>query len=385
MLLDPAEEQFDLPATFVKLGDRQRGKNEVVGQEDEEAFRLLVVEADAAKRIGIKIDRLNARQGDRLIRPQARRFFHRAGYIGSLLCGELLYHGHRVTVIDNLLFGGNSLLGYMAHPDFAFHKANVCDKNGLQPYFEDIDHVVHLAAIVGYSACNNVGDAAAYGCNLASTQNVFELDEGNGVHRFIFSSTYSNYGLSKDGLPVTEDSPLYPQSLYAEIKIAAENFLFERAKSSPCAPVIFRFATLFGPSPRTRFDLIINQFVLEAVCERKLTIYQKKYNRSFVHIRDIVRAVRFALKAPLNKVRSQILNVGSNTGNYSKEGIARLVQKHVPDVAIKYKNIRFDGDMRNIKVSFDKIERVLGYRAEISVEDGIWEMAELLRSRWLIT
>jgi len=303
-----------------------------------------------------------------------------AGYIGSLLCGDLLHRGYRVTVIDNLLYGGDSLLGYLAHPRFAFHKADVCDKEGLRPHFQGADLVVHLAAIVGYPACTRAGGEASYACNLDGTRNAFELAEEAKAERFLFSSTYSNYGVAEDGRPVTEDSPLYPQSLYAETKIAAEKFLIEQAARSRCAPVVYRFATLFGPSPRTRFDLIINQFVLEALRAGKLVIYQKDYNRSFVHIRDVVEAVRLALAAPLEKIRGQVFNVGSNRGNYSKEKIARLVQRYVPGLEVEYKDLRFDGDMRDIKVSFDKIERRLGFKARISVEDGIQEMVEILRS-----
>jgi nucleoside-diphosphate-sugar epimerase len=303
-----------------------------------------------------------------------------AGYIGSLLCGDLLYRGHRVTVLDNLLFGGNSLLAYLGHPSFVFHKADVCEKKKIAKYFQGVDHVVHLAAIVGYPACAQLGPIPSFACNLDGTRNVFELAERNGARRFLFSSTYSNYGIAEDGRPVTEDSPLYPQSLYAETKIAAERFLIERAARSHCAPVVFRFATLFGPSPRTRFDLIINQFVLEAIRSGTLVIYQKGYNRSFVHIRDVVEAVRLALDAPLGKIRGQVFNVGSNRGNYSKEKIALLIRKSVPGLKIEYKDLRFDGDMRDIKVSFDKIERRIGFKARISVEEGIREMAEILRS-----
>jgi len=306
-----------------------------------------------------------------------------AGYIGSVLCGELLFRGHRVTVIDNLTYGGNSLLGYMSHPHFVFHKADVCDRSSLEPYFAGVDHVVHLAAIVGYPACQKLGPKASFGCNLDGTANVFELAERHGARRLVFSSTYSNYGVADDGNPVTEESPLYPQSLYAETKIAAENYLLEQAKRSRCAPIIFRLATLFGPSPRTRFDLIINQFVLEAVQKRRLMIYQKEFNRSFVHIRDISRAFRLALEAPLESVRGQVFNVGSNNGNFTKGQIVSLVQKYVSDVEVEYKDLHFDGDMRDVKVSFDKIERLLGYKAQITVEEGIREMAEVIQSGFL--
>lgn len=121
-----------------------------------------------------------------------------AGYVGSYLCGALLYRGYRVTVIDNLTFGGNSLLGYYGHPRFAFHKADVCAKEAIAPLFEDVDAVVHLAAIVGYPACARAGEGPSFLCNLDGKRYAFDLAERNGARRFIISSTYSNHGVSVD-------------------------------------------------------------------------------------------------------------------------------------------------------------------------------------------
>jgi nucleoside-diphosphate-sugar epimerase len=283
-------------------------------------------------------------------------------------------------VIDRLLFGGNSLLAYLDHPAFAFHQADVCDKKEIRSLFKGVDFVVHLAAIVGYPACARAGEDASFACNLGGTRSVFELAETAGAKRFVFASTYSNYGVVPDGRPVTEDSPLHPQSVYAESKVAAEKYLLGRARGSRCAPIVLRFATLFGPSPRTRFDLIINQFVREAIESGKLVVYQREYNRSFVHIRDVVRAIGLVLEAPRAKVRGEVFNVGSNRGNFSKEEIARLVRKYVPGIEVEYKDLRYDGDMRDVKVAFGKIGRGLGFKARIGVEEGIREMAGLLRS-----
>ncbi|MEW6512336.1 MAG: NAD(P)-dependent oxidoreductase [Bacteroidota bacterium] len=306
-----------------------------------------------------------------------------AGYIGSLLTGVLLQRGYSVTVIDDLLFGGDSLLAYISHPHFRFHKANVTEKEVIRPYFKEVDFVIHLAAIVGFPACQQVGPKVSWLYNTEGTKNVYELARENRVKRFVFASTYSNYGIAESDAPVTEESPLNPQSIYAETKIAAERYLMEQGKNSDTVPVLFRFATLFGLSPRTRFDLIINQFVLEAIEKRHLIIYQKNYNRSFVHIRDIAKALVMALEADIAKVGNQVFNVGSNNGNYSKEELIGMIQKYVSGVTIEYKDITFGGDMRDIKVSFDKIERVLGYKAEVTVEQGIQELAEAIQSKFL--
>jgi nucleoside-diphosphate-sugar epimerase len=306
-----------------------------------------------------------------------------AGYIGSLLTGVLLQRGYSVVVVDDLLFGGDSLLAYIAHPNFKFYKGNVTDKDAIRPYFKGVDHVIHLAALVGFPACQQVGPQVAWLYNLQGTKNVFALAREHQVKRFVFASTYSNYGIAEGDGVVTEDSPLNPQSLYAETKIAAERYLLEEGRESETIPILFRFATLFGLSPRTRFDLIINQFVLEAIQKRNLIIYQKNYNRSFVHIRDIAKALILAIEFDVAKVGNEIFNVGSRGGNLSKEQVINLIQKYVSNVSIQYKDLTFGGDMRDIKVSFNKIERVLGYKTDVTVEAGIQELAEAIQSGFL--
>ncbi len=306
-----------------------------------------------------------------------------AGYIGSLLTGILLQRGHYVTVVDDLLFGGESLLGYWHHPHFRFVKGDVCDSATLDrvaPTPPTFGAVVHLAAIVGFPACQAVGKQVAWRYNVEAVQRVFELAEETGAMRFIFSSTYSNYGLADDGRPVTEESRLNPQSLYAETKIAAEEYLLDQARKSRCAPMVFRFATLFGISPRTRFDLIVNQFVLEAMTKREPIIYQRGYSRSFVHVRDVVEGIVLALSAPQVKIRGQVFNVGSDDGNYTKDEIVALVKKHVDGLKVIHKDLSFGGDMRDITVSFAKVKRELGFEARLTVEDGVIEVRDALQS-----
>lgn len=302
-----------------------------------------------------------------------------AGYIGSLLTGVLLAAGHEVTAVDSLMFGGESLLPYFAHPGFRFSKGDVSAED-LDDLLQGVNAVFHLAAIVGFPACQQVGEAAAYRYNTKATQRVFEACERAGVERFVFASTYSNYGISSDGEPVTEESPLHPQSLYARTKIAAEEWLLERGRTSRCAPMIPRFATLFGISPRTRFDLIVNQFTLEALRNRRLLIYQKNYSRSYVHVRDAVHALQLMLEGPVDLVRSQVFNVGSKDGNYTKEEVIELVRKHVSGVVVEYKDLSFGEDMRDVRVSFEKIHRMLPFATTRSVEDGIIEVKMAVES-----
>lgn len=306
-----------------------------------------------------------------------------AGYIGSLLTSELLRANYRVTVLDTLLFGGESLVPFLHHPNFHFIKADVTEPRAIKDSVKDglrkPDAVVHLAAIVGFPACQAVGRQVAWKYNVESTQMVFEQSADLGVERFVFASTYSNYGLSPDGGSVTEESPLNPQSLYAETKIAAEEFLMAQGDAA-CSPLLFRFATLYGISPRTRFDLIVNQFVLEAFTKRELIIYQRGYSRSFVHIRDAVRGVIMGLEAELNKVRGEVFNLGTENGNYSKDEIVQLVLKRLPETVVEYKDLTFGGDMRDITVSFEKIKRVLGFETTLTVDDGVREILHALKT-----
>ncbi|MFC2029033.1 NAD-dependent epimerase/dehydratase family protein [Chloroflexota bacterium] len=306
-----------------------------------------------------------------------------AGFIGSLLTANLLRAGYRVSVLDKLLFGGESLLAFLSHPDFYFARADVTEDRSLHNFlprdWPAPDATVHLAAIVGFPACQAIGKQAAWRYNVDATRLVFEQSEDLGISRFVFASTYSNYGASLDGKPVNEESQLNPQSLYAETKIASEEFLLEK-KDSTCVPLIFRLATLYGISPRTRFDLIVNQFVLDAFTKRELIIYQRGYSRSFVHVRDVVRGILLGLEAPEEKIRGQLFNLGMENGNYTKDEIVGLVLKRLPETIVRYKDLTFGGDMRDIRVSFKKIQKVLGFKAEFQVDDGVREVVHALSS-----
>ena len=306
-----------------------------------------------------------------------------AGYIGSLLTSELLRLNYRVTILDSLLFGGESLVPFLHHPNFHFVKADVTEKravkDALKGDWQKPDALIHLAAIVGFPACQAVGKQVAWRYNVDATKTVFGQAADLGVERFVFASTYSNYGLSEDGKPVTEESPLNPQSIYAETKIAAEEFLLSQ-KDASCAPLLFRFATLYGLSPRTRFDLIVNQFVLEAFTKRALIIYQRGYSRSFVHIRDVARGVILGLESERSKIQGQVFNLGTENGNYSKDDIVRLVLKRMPETIVEYKDLTCGGDMRDITVSFAKIKNELGFETTLDVDDGIRELLFALKT-----
>ena len=300
-----------------------------------------------------------------------------AGYIGSLLTAQLLQQGHRVTVIDNLLFGGEALMTFLSNPNFHFAKADVTEarslRDSLPRTWQKPDVLFHLAGIVGFPACQAVGKQAAWYYNVESSRSILEQAESLHIGRSVYTSTYSAYGASPDGNPLTEESQPSPQSLYVETKLAAEELFLPRGG------LVFRLATLYGISPRTRFDLVVNQFVLDAFIKRELLIYQRGYSRSFIHVLDVVRALMLSLDAPEEKVRGQIYNLGTDNGNYTKDQIVQLVIKRLPETFVQYKDLTFGGDRRDITVSFEKIHRELGFQARLTVDDGVREVVNALR------
>ncbi|MFL7893363.1 MAG: NAD-dependent epimerase/dehydratase family protein [Anaerolineales bacterium] len=305
-----------------------------------------------------------------------------AGYLGSLLCGHLLRLGYSVTVVDDLLYGGESLLGYMPHPDFRFIKANVCESRSIRSVVNNQIPVpraiVHLAGIVGFPACQAVGRQVAWKYNVEATQYVYDQAQDMGVERFIYASTYSTYGASRDDQPAGEDSALNPQSLYAETVVGVEKFLSAQTASS-CIPIIFRMAHLYGLSPRPRFDLIVNQFVWEAYRNRELLIYQRGYSRSFMHVNDAVRGLVLGIQGEETLLRNQVFNLGSEAGNLSKDQIVQVILKRLPETNVIYKDLTFGGDMRDFHISYKKIQEQLGFETTKTIEDGVREILQALR------
>ena len=311
-----------------------------------------------------------------------------AGYIGSVITGALLECSYHVTVVDDLLFGGESLLAYFGNPRFHFLKADICRPGVLKRALQvsakagatPPTALIHLAAIVGFPACQVVGREVVWRVNVDSVQRMLDEVDSMRFDRLLFASTYSVYGIAPNGETVNEETPLNPQSLYAESKIAAEVLIMNAAQEIHCAPLIFRFATLFGVSPRMRFDLIINQFVLEAFTRSELLIFQGDYARSFVHLEDIVDGLKLGLDAPREKINGRIFNLGGQRGNYTKDEVVSLIQEVLPETVVRYRELDFRQDMRDVRVSYERAELELGFNVQRTVSQGINDVLHLLRS-----
>ncbi|MDP6722093.1 MAG: SDR family oxidoreductase, partial [Pirellulaceae bacterium] len=191
-----------------------------------------------------------------------------AGYIGSAVIQLLWQQGYDVTVLDLLLFGGESLIPLMGKERFRLIHGDLRDERLLNQVVPQHDAVCLLAAIVGEPACNHDPENAV-ATNLDGARKVMNVAKAVGVERFVFASTCSNYGVSSQDELVTENAPLQPLSTYSETKVAAEQSLLEMTDAK-FHPTVLRFSTAFGISSRMRFDLMVSDFTLAAVRDRRL-------------------------------------------------------------------------------------------------------------------
>ena len=297
-----------------------------------------------------------------------------AGYIGSAVTTRLLQKGYRVRLLDLLAFGKQPIAPLLGNPNLTVIRADFLQVTKVVEAMQRVDAVIHLGAIVGDPACA-MDDELTIGVNITATRMIAEVAKGNRVDRFIFASTCSVYGASDELLD--ERSALNPVSLYASSKIASEQVLRKLADER-FAPVILRFGTIYGLSGRIRFDLVVNLLAAKAVTEGKITIFGGDQWRPFVHVDDAARAVVAALEAPLRIVRNQTFNVGSNEQNYTIQQAGEIVHQCVPTAEIV--NMGSDIDRRNYRVSFDKIRNVLGYTAQWTIEQGVQQVIDAIRT-----
>ncbi len=301
-----------------------------------------------------------------------------AGYIGSVLVRQLLAKGYQVRALDNLKFGGDALYDVMLHPSFEFVLGDVRNIVDVTKALKGVDAVAHLAAIVGDPACKKFSDEANE-TNWTGSVALFEAAEAAGVQRFVFASTCSNYGKMPDPDSfVTETSVLNPVSLYAELKVKFEKYLLEERRDSKICSTALRFSTVYGFSPRIRFDLTVNEFTRNAVIHGEQEIWGAQFWRPYCHVDDLARAVVLVFESEDSKVRANVFNVGSTEENYNKGMIIKEVCKVVPDVKVNF--VESSEDPRDYRVNFDKIKNELGYTITKKVPEGVEEIYTLLKT-----
>lgn len=301
-----------------------------------------------------------------------------AGYIGSVLVRQLLEKGYKVRALDSLKFGGDALYEVMLHPNFEFIKGDIRNNGDVEKALKGIDAIAHLAAIVGDPACKKFSEEA-HETNWNGSVALFEAAEKAGIKKFVFASTCSNYGkMPNPDSFVTETSELRPVSLYAELKVKFENYILEERKNSKMCATSLRFSTVYGFSPRIRFDLTVNEFTRNATINGEQEIWGAQFWRPYCHVEDLARAVILVLESAEDKVKSEVFNVGNTDENYNKGMIIEEVCKVVPNVKVNY--VEMNEDPRDYRVNFDKIKNQLGYSITKTVPDGVKEIYSLLKT-----
>ena len=303
-----------------------------------------------------------------------------AGYVGSVLLRELLKENYNVTCVDNLLFGGESLLDIWYNNNFNFIKCDINDWHAFSNVLvtNKFDAVIHLAAIVGDPACQ-MNSELAIQTNWESTKWLLDKSIEIGIKKFIFASTCSNYGKMADSESyVDEESTLAPVSLYAELKVKFENYMLtEIKKYKNFYPTSLRFSTVYGLSPRMRFDLTVNEFTKNLSLGKELTIYGEKFWRPYCHVKDFSNAFITVLRAENEKVAYNVFNVGDTSENYTKQMLVDEIIKIIPEAKINY--VEKNEDPRDYRVNSDKIKRELDFNITMRVPDGIEEIKRMIQ------
>ena len=293
-----------------------------------------------------------------------------AGYIGSMLCTKLINFGYQVTVVDLLKYNKSSLNHLYFYKNFKLIVGDIRNKKLMKKLIKKNDFIIPLAGLVGAPLCDKY-KKDAISTNLKSIKTLRKIVTSK--NKIIFLTSNSGYGIGEKNKFCTEESPLKPISLYGKTKCEAESEIL-KTKNYVC----FRLATVFGQSYRMRSDLLVNNFVFNAVKSKKLTIFEPHFRRNFIHVKDVVNAVIFTIKN-FSKLRSNVYNLGLSSANITKIMLAKKIKKQYKKLKIKIVNNRTDPDKRDYFVSNKKIEKK-GFKAKINLEDGIKELLKYFKN-----
>lgn len=304
-----------------------------------------------------------------------------AGYIGSVLVRQLLDEGFFVRVFDNLSFGGESILDLLNNPKFEFIKGDVRVEVDVRKALQGVEAVAHLASIVGDPACSAEPEKAR-ATNYDGSILLYRIANELKVSKFVFASTCSNYGKMADPNNfLDENSALNPVSLYAETKVAVEKYLLGQDKGNICKPTCLRFSTVYGLSPRPRFDLTVNEFAKDLALGRELTIFGEQFWRPYCHVVDLARSVVTVFKTDAKDVAFEVFNVGDTDENYQKKMLVDEIQKQLGEVKVKY--VHKVEDPRDYRVSFAKIQKKLDFHVSKKVPQGVADIIKVIQEGFI--
>lgn len=290
-----------------------------------------------------------------------------AGYLGSVLVPLLLSKGHEVTVLDNFYFNQSTLLDSCLNPNFEVIRGDARNGHLMAELLEGKEYIIPLAAMVGFPLCK-ADEVAAETTNLGAIKTILKLRKPE--QRIIYPCTNSGYGVGEGDKFCTEDTPMRPISLYGTTKTEAERLILEAGNS-----LTFRFATVFGASPRMRIDLLVNDFVYRAVFDRTAVVFEGNFKRNYIHIRDAVGAFAWGMEH-FDEMKGKAYNCGLSSANLSKLELCAKIQEHIPSFVYMEAPIGEDPDKRDYIVSNERLEAT-GWKPMYTLDDGIEELKKV--------
>ena len=301
-----------------------------------------------------------------------------AGYIGSVLSSHFLKQDYKVTVLDNLIYDHHfALQSYLGDPNYKFIYGDMCKTENLDLASEGITDVILLAGLVGEPITKQYPRESEV-INEIGVRNCIDFFDKKTISKFVFISTCSNYGQIKETEVADENFVLKPLSTYAKAKVNGEKYLLSKKGKVDYSGVVLRFGTAFGLSPRMRFDLSVNEFAANLFFNKELLVFDEYTWRPYCHVRDFAQLLDIIINVDPSLVSFEVFNVGGDINNFTKMMIVEEVLKHIPEAKVKYG--ANGSDQRNFKVSFSKINNVLGFKPNYTVQDGILQLIEAFRT-----
>jgi nucleoside-diphosphate-sugar epimerase len=295
-----------------------------------------------------------------------------AGYIGTVITERLLRMGYAVRCLDLFLYRNQPcVLTHMLDKDYEFIFGDLADRRAVLAAVKGCTDVVILAGLVGDPITKKYPEVSKR-INADGMVALVDTLDNRGLNKVIFVSTCSNYGLIGEDEKADEGFELNPLSLYASAKVAMEGEVLGRSPDADYTGTVLRCSTAFGLSPRMRFDLTVNEFTREMYLKRDLLVYDASTWRPYCHVKDFAAVVQRVLEAPRDLIDGEVFNAGGDGNNCTKQMIVDKVRRHFPDAPVRY--MEQGADPRNYRVDFSKIQRVLHFTPEFSVDHGIAEV-----------
>lgn len=290
------------------------------------------------------------------------------GYIGAVMAPYLLQHDYDVVGLDTGYFDECTLV-----PDPAAVPEITKDIRDLvADDLEAFDAVIHLAALSN-DPIGNLDARWTDEINTRATIRLAELAREAGVQRFLFSSSCIMYGAASDEV-VDERAPLDPKTEYARSKVRGETALRELARDG-FSPTYLRNGTVYGLSPRMRFDTVLNELVASALTTGKIRVFSDgRPWRPVVHVADVARAFHQVLEAPVHVIHDEAFNIGADHLNHQVIELAEFAAAAVPGCEIEVLN-QPSADQRTYKADFTKFARSFPECGFRSTADGARELA----------